>query len=369
MNFKGICDEIRRRLTDVSTDTTTTVKLAVNMCYLMDVWPIFNWWFARHRWTFDTVAPYETGTVSVTEDSNVVTGSGTTFTSAMVGRKIVIGSDTIAYKISAFTSATSITLETVYKGDTGSGKSYAIYQDIYQLNDRCLRLLEMWQTETPSKIYEWDEREFDELMPSPASEGVPTNYKLIENTSSPYYDTGTVAITNGQTAVVGTGTAWTSSMVGHLIKFEDDPIEYVIASVTDATHLTIDLEFQGTTLTEGWYEISPAGILQVQLYPLPDRIMQIQYKGIIRPLEMVGDTDEPDLPSNLHYLLVLGGYWRALPEKESSQPRQTAWQEFQTSLNEMKKWYQKTAEDANPTFKRNYRGYVMVNPNWWRLND
>lgn len=53
---------------------------------------------------------YSTGTASVAVTTGVVTGSGTTFTAAMVGGIIKFGTATKGYYISAYSSATSITV-------------------------------------------------------------------------------------------------------------------------------------------------------------------------------------------------------------------------------------------------------------------
>ena len=75
-----------------------------------------------------TVAYYTTGTVQVS--GTAVTGSGTTFTAAMVGMKIGFNTTSPAhvttwYTISTFTSGTSITLETS-AGTIGSGTAFIV---------------------------------------------------------------------------------------------------------------------------------------------------------------------------------------------------------------------------------------------------
>lgn len=77
-----------------------------------------------------TEADYTTGSVTVTDGSQTVTGSGTTFTAGMVGRWLEVndGTDGNFYRISAYTGATSITLENYYQGGSGSGKTYRIGQ-------------------------------------------------------------------------------------------------------------------------------------------------------------------------------------------------------------------------------------------------
>lgn len=73
---------------------------------------------------------YVTGTVTVTNGSQTITGSGTTFTAKMVGQwfQTTDGTDENWYKISAFTSATSLSLENVYLGASGGTKAFRIGQ-------------------------------------------------------------------------------------------------------------------------------------------------------------------------------------------------------------------------------------------------
>lgn len=75
------------------------------------------------------------------------------------------------------------------------------------------------------------------------------------------YTTGTVSATNGSSTITGSGTSWTSSMVGRYIKIVD--FWYKIASVTDATHLTIYGEYNEGDVTGSSYTIS-------ELVPLPE---------------------------------------------------------------------------------------------------
>ena len=72
--------------------------------------------------TFPT--DYTTGTVTATNGSETITGSGTTFTAAMVGRFFNIGK--WWYEISSVNSATSLTLVNYYQETTGAGQSYTI---------------------------------------------------------------------------------------------------------------------------------------------------------------------------------------------------------------------------------------------------
>ena len=64
------------------------------------------------------------------------------------------------------------------------------------------------------------------------------------------YTNGTVAVTHGQNTVVGTGTTWTSALVGRFLRLadgNDDTNYYRVTSVTDNTHLTVENNFDGAT--------------------------------------------------------------------------------------------------------------------------
>lgn len=77
-----------------------------------------------------TSADYATGTVTVVNGSINIQGSGTVFTTAMVGQwlQTTDGSDENFYKISNWNSATSIDLENYYQGTSGGTKTFRIGQ-------------------------------------------------------------------------------------------------------------------------------------------------------------------------------------------------------------------------------------------------
>lgn len=79
-----------------------------------------------------TAQDYTTGTVSLNNNSAVVTGNGTTFTPTMANGSYVLqvtdGTDGSFYKIVSYTNATTISLENVYQGITSGTASYRIGQ-------------------------------------------------------------------------------------------------------------------------------------------------------------------------------------------------------------------------------------------------
>lgn len=76
-----------------------------------------------------SVDKYTTGTITTTNMSATITGSGTTFTQAMVGRYIQVNDvtgDGNWYRITGFSSATIITIENKYDGLTTGGVNFVI---------------------------------------------------------------------------------------------------------------------------------------------------------------------------------------------------------------------------------------------------
>jgi hypothetical protein len=76
-----------------------------------------------------TQVAYNTGTVTCTNGSPTVTGSGTTFLASMINRFFQTtdaNGDMQYYKITGYTSPTSITIENGYEGATAAGLAYQV---------------------------------------------------------------------------------------------------------------------------------------------------------------------------------------------------------------------------------------------------
>lgn len=102
-----------------------------------------QWSFLEKEGSLAFVDEYSTGTVSMTQGSAAVTGSGTTFTSGMVGRQIRIGNSG-EYSITGYTSGTSITVDRAWATDSVTGETYAIYQSRFSLASDVQDVIGMW---------------------------------------------------------------------------------------------------------------------------------------------------------------------------------------------------------------------------------
>jgi len=136
------------------------------------------------------IPEYNTGTVTVTQDSATVTGAATTFTSAMVGRLFQIDDDDEYYEISAYVSPTEITLASTYTQTTGGTKAYSIYKTDYPLASDFKKLIWVKQLITPTLMVSVPERPFNNVYPDMFTRGVDADidyYTLTGTDSSGYY--------------------------------------------------------------------------------------------------------------------------------------------------------------------------------------
>lgn len=138
---------------------------------------------------------YATGTATATSGSGAVTGTGTTWTASMVGWWIKNNTVGVWHKVTAFTSATAITI-------------------------------------SPAATAAWA-----------------GNYTMLGPQN--FYNLGTATFTSASTAVTGVGTSWTNAFKGWSIRSTTGTL-YTIASVSGPTSLTLTTNYATATLTSAY---------------------------------------------------------------------------------------------------------------------
>lgn len=151
----------------------------------------------------------------------------------------------------------------------------------YPTLDRFIRLTEAYitigGTQYPPMIQVFDEGEWQRLRANSSTSDTPTHLFVRGDTIEFYptpatagntitfqaelgkkdlsqddYTTGTITtLANGGVAVVGSGTAWTSAMIGRYLKVGAYPVWYKVSGVTDTTHLTLSKQYQGIAISAG----------------------------------------------------------------------------------------------------------------------
>lgn len=134
LTYAQLIDEVARVIATGARsgdDIRTSIGRWINMACRKIAYA-YPWDSRRSEQREILVAPYDTGTVAVTNGSTTVTGTGTTWTSAMTGRKFTLSIGGPYYRFT-YVSATSGTLSEAYQEDTDSESTYSIFQDEYDL--------------------------------------------------------------------------------------------------------------------------------------------------------------------------------------------------------------------------------------------
>lgn len=139
----------------------------------------FPWCERQARLT--TMAPYATGTVSITKGSQTLTGTSTVWTStnsfgianARATGKLIINGTAPIYEITSVGGAGTITLASPYVGDTVTGGTYVYFEDEYDLDSAFLRPLDMQFFDSSNEIRLIDRTTFRRRYANNSIRGMP----------------------------------------------------------------------------------------------------------------------------------------------------------------------------------------------------
>jgi len=321
-----------RKISNVTSDTVLenrSIQIALDRTYQHFDWPYYLQWGAIR-----TVATYTTGTAIVTNGSTTVTGVGTTWTSAMVGRKFRHADEAAYYRIASVTNTTTLVLEQAYQGDTDStGSSYTIYKDEYRLAPDMDKNRTAIQLQNRMPITDVPPGDFDKAIPSPQSYSDPV-IQVLSGTKLDVYSTGTVTCSG--TTITGVGTSWLSvDGLGRMSRIIVGSNAYTVKSVNSDTSITT-YETLASVAVATTYQIELRNLI-VQLYQIPDASRIIYYRYYRIPDLLVNDYDNPDMPTHWDWILVYGGLSMMLLQKgDVTKGQQTAEAMFLNGLEMMK---------------------------------
>lgn len=310
-----------------------------------------------------TVAPYETGTVTATNGSKTITGSGTTFTAGMVGRKIRMGSENAYYRIAAFVSTTEVTLEAAYQGTTASGKTFSIYKDEYRLPADCDVYKVMRQIENGIAQVGLEPSAFDIYEPAPQSQGSP-DFNILSGTKLDTYTTGTLSGTVNNSTLTGSGTAWTGvEGLGKGSRLTIGSYVYTVKSVDSDTQITI-YEKLSVTVAAGTAYTAHLDNFIIQFFPIPDAAENVYFRYQRIPYPLINDEDIPDLPEKYHNILVTAGLiWAWMVKDKEEATKQEAL--FNGQKQEM--WNRIGNISRNISFPRRSQDDIAINRRRYNL--
>lgn len=133
-NFLSLQQQIQGFVGDKHADTLTKIKEWINEGR-RDVLVAHEWSFKRTTGRFNTVAPYDTGTITATKGSATVTISGGVFT-GLTGYKLCTSVSSTFFRIESVAgSGLTCTLEQPWTEESVSDSAFLAYLDEYDLGD------------------------------------------------------------------------------------------------------------------------------------------------------------------------------------------------------------------------------------------
>lgn len=141
----------------------------------------FDWSVRQREAVVSLVAPYTTGTLAATLGSATLTGTGTTWTAAMVRRAITIDGAETYLRVATYVSGTQITLgdaqgaAVTWPYATAATATYSIFPLDYDLGTDVAKVLggtEQWPLTEVSRAW------IDAVDPQRTSRGTPEKYAL-----------------------------------------------------------------------------------------------------------------------------------------------------------------------------------------------
>lgn len=271
--------------------------------------------WALKRVTLLTTAPTTSSSVSLTftVDDATVTADSAIFTSAMVGRKIKLGSFDEVYTIRTFTSTTSIELDQIFNGTTTTSTGWRIWEDTISLPPFTHIIMSLQVRGKKGELRELSPQEFIDEYGDNNSPGTPVAYTVDTSTSiegAVSALTGTWTFTDESTAITADsdGAALTELKVGDLIrKNSSDTLWREVESITDDDTVTLRQAWNGTTGAASASATQKAtGWQKVILGPHPnDEYSLIAYVQKI-PVELAADANIPEMPENVARILIEG---------------------------------------------------------------
>lgn len=189
--FSDLYTDLQNRVRETTgvTATENQAKRYINISlHDMHIGRAENCPWAERSAVLITQAQYTTGTVSVTQGSLAVTGSGTSWNTANAfsvnnarpGGKMTFSGGLDVYEVDTVNSDTSITLATKYVGETESGISYVYFEDEYALASDFLRPIDQQRFSDSIPIELISRTEFRRLYPTNGVPGRPRVATIID---------------------------------------------------------------------------------------------------------------------------------------------------------------------------------------------
>jgi len=291
-------------------------------------------WPSQYREGWLAIVPlYSTGTITVTNGSRTVTGSGTAWSSTSHNKaKILIGG--AYYKIGNVASATSITLSQPFQGTSASSLSYQIWVDEYRLHPEVLSIGGFVDYEWQATLDESYPRNMKVSYPLPINSELPTVYTVIGRKDMTLDSTGTVSGTINTNTLTGSGTSWLSTLEPGM-EIVVGSYTYHVRSIESDTSVTL-YQYLAATITAGTsFAAKGKNCIVVRFRePTAQRIVHYWYWAKSYPL--VNDIDEDWVAEIYNEVLLSGAVNKDYLDKNDVARASLSKQVYEDNIKNMK---------------------------------
>ena len=316
---------------DVSTiDVSEAASVALRINQVQDgIFYDRGWEWRKRTLRLTLQKPYSTGTITVTENSRTVTGSGTTWTDSMKLGYLLKGSR--EYKIARVNSTTEVILSAPYDEATESGASYHfVFPDVI-LPHTVSAIVSVKVRDAFIDVVDKSQ-----LVGSRANRSQPCECAVEGATDEAYYSEGTVTMTENSASVVGVGTTWTDDMEGRSFRVNEFSKPYIIKSVNSGVSITLRDLYEGASGSKS-YSIAPKGSMILSFRSSPDNYYSVEIEYLVASEKLVAGSGYSIIPN--HTPLLHGSIWLAAIDFQNKNPVriQQARADYERTLKQLRK--------------------------------
>jgi len=276
-----------------------------------------GWGFNRSIHQFTTTGAFTTGTVSGSAATNTVTGDTTGWPTNVAGiplkGQFILINDK-AYIILNRVSTTEITIEGKLLEELPAGTPYSILFSNYPMRWDIGAIRGVTRDITPIGTRP------EEISTQDNDIGAVEMVSIVGQ-SNAEFDSGTGDLSNGSAVITNVAglTLDDDSLIGKAIMNAGIPdIHYIIGVNDGASTITLDRDFNGTTVVTAILIVDPKGtpILQLKPFPVDRQLIRLSYTTSVP--EMVGANDLTGLPNDgpmLSGIDVMVTSWETVGER------------------------------------------------------
>lgn len=308
-----LCSELiselanRLKLSETERDTNRALLLQkINHAY-QEVARAYDWEHLKRTGEVRTIPNYTTGTCSIINGSNIVSGNGV-WTSDMEGSYFKPQGSGNWYRISKVQSASQLILLTPIIDATASAQTYAIWKRFYYLYSEVHRILGFGSWIRNGELVDKPSQYAEDVSTDISVSGEPETFSAYG--ADPFersYSTGTITTSKDSNLLVGLSTAWLGNIEpGDIISIGGTVKSRVKRVESDtAIRMTnfVDSDVSGST-----YSIAKDSPLGIQLYFAANTAYLFPYTYSKRVYDMLHDGDRPELPSDFDQAILDGAF-------------------------------------------------------------